>query len=343
MRDVIYASMKSPKLPGRLNSYVTHSIAWVLAFSLPFLVRLSNISPWPSFSWSDTDFGWLWLYFCKALIWIGVFYIKYYLVMPYCILQKKAGLFILIQLLTLCIICTLSYLLLCLFITGYHYNTQNLYNLIYFNSLPFAFVLAGCFIWQLYEQKIKADMIILDDEKRRLIRQIERMRTRLSPSFINNSIDTLLYLVRAKPGEFDDGIRQLLSVMEYTLADTETDKMPLVSEINNLKNYISFVALRHPNKIKLNISDDVLLGNQQVLHMALLQYAEEILNKPAYLKRVSEVEICLYKKSNLVNFIVYEKNAGRTYGGDGVQNVMVLQDGNKIVAKKLIINTYGGE
>ncbi|HWB24884.1 MAG TPA: histidine kinase [Chitinophagaceae bacterium] len=332
--------MKSPKSPGKPTVILIHSIAWILAFCLPFLLRTSNLSPRPVFELTSGNLGWVFLYIIKAIIWMSFFYFTYFILIPLFVKKQKYFKYLLLQLFSLACICIASFGLLSLFIPGYHYSRKNLNNIIYYNTIPFVFVLAGCFIWQLYEEKIKSDTTNLDEEKKHLMKEIEKMRAKVSPGFVYSSLNTLLYLFRSKNDQFEDGALQLLSLVEYMLADATDNKIPLTREIEYLEKYLAFVRRRSPSSIVLHVEDNIVQSNDAVDHLVLLHYAEDTITNTSYSTQKEQLEIWLYKKNNLLTFIVYKVPlANNTPVNDKVQQAAHVMQ-HRLAIRKLMINTY---
>lgn len=326
--------MKPPQY-SRRRRYLLHILLWLLAFLTPFLLRTSNLSPRPAAGLDPFDPGWLNQYACKAVIWVCFFYLNYYFLIPQFVKKNKGWEFFFIQLFLLTLIHMISYKLLTLFIPNYSFNRQNINNLIYYNTIPFVFVLAGCFIIDLYKEKAQADNTLLEEERLLLLQEIKRVRTKVSPQFVHSALDTLRFLLHSKPSQLENGITLATGLMQYMLHEPENGKIPLADEIMHLKKYIAFIEQRYNNSISIDIATDLSENSYEVEHLVLLHYVEDAVLKKRLNAGFSNVSIYLYTKNNLLNFIISNSTAVHA---NGLSDLAIHETGSGI--RKLIINTY---
>lgn len=263
------------------------------------------------------------------------FYLNYYFLIPKLIKKNKGWEYFFIQLFLLVIIHLISYKLLTLFIPNYSFSRQNINNLIYYNTIPFVFVLAGCFTIELYKQKAEDDNTALEVEKQLLLKEIAKAKTKVSPQFVHSALDILKYLLRNKNEQFENAITQVTSLMEYMLREPPNGKILLADEIKQLKEYISFIELRYDNVINIDISGDLDEASYEVEHLVLMHYAEDAILKKRLAAGFSSVSIYLYAKNNLLNFTISNNTI---IPGGGITNLNPTETGSGI--RKLIINTY---
>jgi len=313
-------------------------LVWLLAFLTPYILRTSNLSPRPSAELDPYNDGWLIVYFFKALIWTGFFYLNVFTLIPQLVKKQKPGQYVFVLLCLLVTIHAISFQLLSWFIPNYTYSTQNLYNLIYYNTVPFVFVLAGCFILQLYKDRVDEERLYLEEEKQRLLSEIKRIRAKISPQFVHNALDTLRFLWRTRPAGFEANTQQLLGLMEYMLYDTGDGKIPLALEVENLQKYLAFFQQHYAGNISVSVADDIAGSNYEVDHLVLLHYMEDIINTRRLPGNKQHVDVHLYTKNNLLNFIVTNNSvpAEASFG----QLTRHAPPGS---IRKLIINTYQKE
>jgi len=315
-----------------------HSLVWLLAFLTPYILRTSNLSPKPSAELDPFNSGWAVVYFFKALIWTGFFYLNVFILIPQLVKKQKQWQYVLTLLCLLVIIHYISFQLLSLFIPNYSYSLKNLYNLIYYNTVPFVFVLAACFILQLYKDKVDAERLFLEEEKQLLLKEIKRMRTKISPQFVHSALDTLRFLWRTQPAGFEASTHQLLALMDYMLYEAENGKIALAAEVENLQKYLAFFQEHYAGNITVSVAEDIARSNHEVEHLVLLHYIEDVINTRHLPHHNQQVNVHLYTKNNLLNFIVSNNNQSTeaTYG----QLNTPTHTGS---IRKLIINTYQKE
>lgn len=315
-----------------------HVAVWLLAFLTPYILRTSNLSPQPSAELDPLHHRWPIVYFFKALIWTGFFYLNVFILIPQLVKKQKTWQYVFTLLGLLVAIHGISFLLLTLFIPNYGYSPKNLYNLIYYNTVPFVFVLAGCFIMQLYRDKANAERLFLEEEKRLLLKEIKRMRAKVSPQFVHNALDTLRLLWRTNPPGFENSTQQLLGLMDYMLYDTGNGKISLALEVENLQKYLAFFQQYYAGNISVSVADDIAGSNYEVEHLVLLHYMEDIINTRHLPQHKQQVDVHLYTKNNLLNFIVSNNN-------QPAETSYAQLNGHAPTGsiRKLIINTYQKE
>lgn len=330
--------MKSHQYFSKQFRLLLHTFVWLLAFLTPYILRTSNLSPKPSAELNPLSSGWAVVYFFKSLIWTGFFYLNIFILIPQFVKQQKKRLYVAILLVLLVAIHAISFQLLSLFIPNYSYSPKNLYNLIYYNTIPFVFVLAGCFILQLYMDKVYAERLYLEEEKQQLLSEIKRMRAKISPKFVHNALDALQFLWRNKPAGFEAGTQQLLSLMAYMLYNAENGKISLAAEVENLQKYLAFFQQYYAGNISVSVADDIAGSNYEVDHLVLLHYMEDIINTRRPPHHRQQVNVHLYTKNNLLNFIVNNSTQPAETAPSMLSRHM--PDGS---VRKLIINTYRKE
>ena len=74
-----------------------HVAAWALLFSLPFLLRPSYENNGPHHEKHNEDFNSLLKYFLTDLLWISIFYLNAYVLIPRFIYKKKYWNYALLQ------------------------------------------------------------------------------------------------------------------------------------------------------------------------------------------------------------------------------------------------------
>jgi sensor histidine kinase YesM len=111
----------------------------------------------------------------------------------------------------------------------------------------------------------------LDQESQKEERASEQMkaelsflRSQISPHFIFNILNSIVYLIRTKASEkAEDVTMRLSSLMRYMLYDSDQSMVPLTNEVAYLENYIDLQKMRFDG----NVDFDFLVNGQGEGHM----------------------------------------------------------------------------
>lgn len=166
-----------------------------------------------------------------------------------------------------------------------------------------------------------------EKQKERLQSELSFLRSQISPHFIFNILNSIVYLIRTKSDAAEPVILKLSELMRYMLYDSENAQISLEKEVSYLKNYIELQKVRFEEDvdIPLNIEGDATV--QLIEPMLLIPFVENAFKHGVGMVINPTIEIDLKISNNALSFSVKNKIAPETVlekdtsSGIGLKNV----------------------
>ncbi|HRI22360.1 MAG TPA: histidine kinase, partial [Panacibacter sp.] len=93
-------------------------------------------------------------------------------------------------------------------------------------------------------------------EKDNLSYKLKYLRAQLNPHFLFNTLNSIYSLSLQKSDKAPEVVIKLADLMRYMIYDCEQEKIPLVNEIEFIKNYIEIEKIRFNADIKFSVEGD---------------------------------------------------------------------------------------
>ena len=91
-------------------------------------------------------------------------------------------------------------------------------------------------------------------EKQNLEHQLEYLRYQINPHFFMNTLNNIHALVDIDPEKAKHTILELSKMMRFVLYEGNKKTVPLRSEFDFLRNYITLMSLRYTDSVKISVS-----------------------------------------------------------------------------------------
>ena len=130
-------------------------------------------------------------------------------------------------------------------------------------------VVGSCYIIELIHQKQKVQV---ENEKlysENILNQYEALKNQLNPHMLFNSLNTLQSLVREDKHIAISYIKELSTVLRYTLHDNENKSVTLKEEMNFVQAYIYLLKMRFEDNLSFQIEIDESVMNEYLPPMSL--------------------------------------------------------------------------
>lgn len=111
--------------------------------------------------------------------------------------------------------------------------------ILYFNF--FGFLFRTFFEW-IKDRKIKAEL-----EKDKIESQLELLKSQINPHFLFNSLNNIDVLIQEEPQKASEYLNKLSEILRFILYESNTDKIPLIEEIDYIKKYVDLQKIRTSN------------------------------------------------------------------------------------------------
>lgn len=279
---------------------LAHTAAWILLFSLPYLLRPSynNDQPQPHSSRGNDSF-----YFSTImnLSWVALFYFNAFFLIPRFVYKKRYWIYGLVLFLIFCWLIVQTKILFGLFIPAANYNIRMH---LLFTFFIFLFILASSTAYQMIRDRMKTERIAKDKENEHLKTELAFLRSQVSPHFMFNVLNNMVALARKKSDLLEPSLIKLSSLLRYMLYETDTEKVLLEKEIEYLQSYIDLQIQRFGSKVKVNASLHDFDSSYFIEPMLLIPFVENSFKHGTGLIQKAEITIELKAQNNLLQFMV---------------------------------------
>ena len=313
--------MKFPFTKQTLLSIGLHCGAWLIIFSLPYLLRLIYLDD-PLNNPEHRGFFYLGLY--TGGLWAITFYLNAFYFLPKMVRRKHWVAFIFSVVLLYIVILNIHG------VFFRHLLPQKPFNIgisALFNAPAYLLSLAASAIYYLVNQNIRERRIAGEKQEETLKTELAFLRSQISPHFIFNVLNNIVALARLKSEKLEPTVLKLSSLMQYMLYETTDETVLLRKEIEYLESYIELQQQRFGDKVKVNLHVNAKDDFYEIEPMLLIPFVENAFKHGVGLIEQPEINISLEVKNGQLTFFVQNKfNAGITEtkdkaSGIGLNNV----------------------
>jgi two-component system, LytTR family, sensor kinase len=150
-----------------------------------------------------------------------------------------------------------------------------------------------------------------DQEKLKQAQESERMqselsflRSQISPHFIFNVLNGLVYLIHKNSPDAKTVVVKLADLMRYMLYESDVSKVPLNTEIEYLQNYIDLQKLRFDDDVEVKCEISVSKSNYFIEPMLLIPFVENAFKHGVAMVQNPSISIKLHQEDEQLYFIV---------------------------------------
>ena len=277
------------------SKLLIHCIVWAVVFLLPYVFNTwdekdegSSVDPYRSIN-TVTNF-----------LWMGLFYLNAYVLIPRLFYKKKYGVYTLLLLCSFCVIMLLHGALFKPFVgRTFNFIPSSVHNII-----PFLFTILVSATYKTIADRIKTETLLAATQQEHLKTELSFLRSQISPHFLFNVMNNIAAMVRLKSDELEPTVHKLSSLMQYMLYETDEEKVLLQSEIENLQSYIDLQQQRFSEKLKLHVSLNVKENWHAIEPMLLIPFVENAFKHGTGIIQNPEIEIELKAENGKLYFIV---------------------------------------
>ncbi len=314
--------MKAININRKGLKIVLHVAAWIVVFSLPYLLR----APFDQNRPKDHDQqGIIYLNLITGFFWVGLFYLNAHVLTARFIYTNKYLQYILILTGIYCIIMLFHGLLYTHFIKTRPFIFQLSAS---FNLTTFLLTIVASITYKMVTDKTAADRLSQQKHEENLKTELSFLRSQISPHFVFNVLNNMVALVRLKSDQLEPTIMKLSNLMQYMLYETDEEKVMLGTEVEYLQSYIDLQQQRFGAKVKLNVSFDVKEDWYSIEPMMLIPFVENAFKHGVGMIEKPEINISLRTIGKELSFNVSNKYNSETEevkdktSGIGLPNVM---------------------
>ncbi|MCW3089654.1 MAG: signal transduction histidine kinase, LytS [Ferruginibacter sp.] len=301
-----------------------HSAAWVLLFSLPFLLRPTynpNETAHPQPANDQANFI---ISRINDGVLICFFYLNALVLIPRIFYKKKYMEYCLVILLCFAFFVGQGWLL------RTNFNPDRFFTFrkhIFFSVFIFMFILACSIAYRTIRDKIISDQLAKEKENEFLKTELSLLRSQVSPHFMFNVLNNMVALARKQSDQLEPSLIKLSSLMRYMLYETGEEKVSLEKETEYLQSYIDLQQQRFGKKVIIHTS--MLPGDKMyfIEPMLLIPFVENAFKHGTGMIDHAQINISLAAEKNNLLFEVQNKynptseEIKDTASGIGLSNV----------------------
>lgn len=200
------------------------------------------------------------------------------------------------------------------------YESRNLFPVIFVTGMSTLYGL----ITLILSQSRKTDQ----ERAERMLSELAFLRSQISPHFIFNILNSIVYLIRIKSENAEKVTIELSKLIRYMLYESENRNVLLVKEIEYLENYVGLQKVRFGEDADIRIQISGNASGLAIEPMLLIPFVENAFKHGVGLLRDPFISIDLEIKSgNILEFRVKNKcgsmdeNPKDKDSGIGIKNV----------------------
>lgn len=246
-----------------------HIAAWVLLFSLPFLLR-PNYGGEDAHRQKENAQGLLG-YIINDLIYVTFFYINALFLIPSFIYKRKYKKYGIIIILCFTAVLEITWLVLFYLLGQSGFNIQGH---LLFNFFFFLFFLAASTAYRMILDRTRADRIAREKETENLKTELSLLRSQASPHFMFNVLNNMVALARKKSDLLEPSLLKFSSLMRYMLYEADEEKVGLEKEIEYLHSYIDLQMQRFGSNVLVEVDIDNTDNHYELEPMLLIPFVE---------------------------------------------------------------------
>ena len=121
---------------------------------------------------------------------------------------------------------------------------------------------------------IRNARIYQEEKEERLRSELSFLRSQISPHFIFNVLNSIVYLIRAKSKNAEKVTIDLSELIRYMLYESENKQVSLEKELHYLNNYIELQKIRFGEDVNIILKKEGSFGSQVIEPMLLIPFVE---------------------------------------------------------------------
>ncbi|MCB0572662.1 MAG: histidine kinase [Phaeodactylibacter sp.] len=146
-----------------------------------------------------------------------------------------------------------------------------------------------------------------EERQERLQSELAFLRSQISPHFIFNILNSIVYLIRIRSAQAETVTIKLSELMRYMLYESANAQVPLEKEAEYLKNYIELQKLRFEDDVEVRFKAEGNAQGQLIEPMLMIPFVENAFKHGVGLIRHPVIDINLALDEEKLTFCVKNK------------------------------------
>lgn len=144
-------------------------------------------------------------------------------------------------------------------------------------------------------------------QQERLQSELSFLRSQISPHFIFNILNSIVYLIRSKSELAEPVTIKLSELMRYMLYESADALIPLEKELSYLNSYVELQKIRFEEDVRITMDVDGKVGGQIIEPMLMIPFVENAFKHGVGLVADPAIEIYLNITDKNLHFRVRNK------------------------------------
>lgn len=161
--------------------------------------------------------------------------------------------------------------------------------------------------YALVRHTLQQDKARQDEQQERLRSELSFLRSQISPHFIFNILNSIVFLIRSKSPQAEPVTLQLSALMRYLLYESGTAQIPLEKELGYLKNYVELQKIRFEEDVDIQLRVEGTPGGQIIEPMLMIPFVENAFKHGVGMVNHPLIDIYLKIEDNNLYFSVKNK------------------------------------
>lgn len=279
---------------GRLVPVIFHIILWTIWIGLP-IINAGDNERWRNHA--------IWL-IPASLAHIPLFLINTEILIPRVLRAKGVPTYLLSMLLLILSFACIQYGIRSYLIPAEVRMTRNV---IFWSIVPviFATAISTGYGFITYFNKQEKDR--QEEQQERLRSELSFLRSQISPHFMFNILNSIVYLIRSKSDLAEPVTIQLSELMRYMLYTSSGETVSLEKELNYLRNYVDLQRIRFEEDVVIKLQIEGEINDQLIDPMLLIPFVENAFKHGVGMVPEPEIDIRAAVKGNDLHFTVKNK------------------------------------
>jgi len=172
------------------------------------------------------------------------------------------------------------------------------------------------FLIKMTNERFTAETRMVKLEKEKQSAELDFLKAQINPHFLFNTLNNIYSLAIKKSDDTPEMILKLSEILDYTIYESNVDRVPITKEWELIENYADLQALRHHDKMTIALNQDIDNPDAMVAPLILISLVENAFKHGLKGKREeATIDISLIVKNGKLLF--------RTYNTRTVDNTVI--------------------
>ena len=290
--------MKTRK-ESKYKKLLIHISSLLVLFGTPVLFN----DFYQSESFADIVHKWL-----PLISFTIVFYVNYFFLIDKYFFHKKNVLFILLNVLMFITIIVLMHLVHELVWDSVKQNVDNLRprpsNFYIFYSQFFSLIVSTLVSIAIksVQNNNRMEKEKKEIERIHLTTELNQLKQQINPHFLFNTLNNIYSLIAKDQTKAQEAVHRLSHMMRYVLYESQSDFLPISSELSFIKNYINLMKLRLSGTTKLNVEIADCSEEYFIAPLVLIAFVENAFKHSSGAANNSFINIKIDFIDNMLNY-----------------------------------------